>query len=98
MSSTITRFTVHKDAHEYLTKKANISPNLAICSKDQFSLDYTGDVEFKKYFRGNFQKVEEFSRYYIKPELFLQNIHWETIFQNVQNSLPNILSKVIADQ
>lgn len=37
----ITRFTIHKDAHEYLSKETGISPAHAICGKEQFSVDYT---------------------------------------------------------
>lgn len=94
----ITRFTIHKDAHEYLSKETGISPAHAICGKEQFSVDYTWDMEFKKYFRGNFQKVEELSKYYASPELFLQNIHWEAIFQNAELSLEDILTKAIKEQ
>jgi uncharacterized membrane protein YgcG len=97
-NNTITRFTIHKDAHEYLTKEVGVSPARAICAKDQFSVDYTWDAEFKKYFRGNFQKVEEFSKYYASPELFLQNIHWEAIFKSAEHSLEDILTKAIKEQ
>lgn len=97
-NNTITRFTVHKDAHEYLTKEVGVSPARAICNKDQFSVDYTGDADFKKYFRGNFQKVEEFSKYYASPELFLQNIHWDVIFQNAEIALEDLLAKTIKEQ
>ncbi len=33
----ITRFTIHKDAHEYLAKEKGVSPGFAICNKDQFT-------------------------------------------------------------
>ncbi len=98
MSHTTTRFTIHKDAHEYLTKEAGISPVHAICTKDQFSVDYTGDMEFKTYFRGDFKKVELFSKYYFNPELFLQNIHWESIFANAEKALEVILNTSIKEQ
>lgn len=97
-NNTTTRFTIHKDAHEYLTKEVGVSPAHAICSKDQFSVDYTGDVEFKSYFRGNFQKIEELSKYYKSPELFLQNIHWEGIFNSAELSIKDILTKAIKEQ
>ncbi len=98
MQNPTTRFMVHKDAHEYLIKEINIFSVLDICWKDQFELDYNGDPDFKKYFRGNFQKIEEFSKYYEKPELFLQNIYWEAILKNVEKSLIDILSKVTKEQ
>lgn len=98
MSDTITRFTVHKDAHEYLTKEVGISPGWDICNKDQFAVEYSGDAEFKKYFRGDFRKVEEFSKFYEHPELFLQNIHWGEIFQNVEKYLEDIITKTVKEQ
>ena len=98
MSNTTTRFTIHKDAHEYLPKEVGVSPARAICTKDQFSVNYTGDTEFKTYFRGDFQKVESFSKYYSTPELFLQNIHWKPIFNSAELAIEDILTKAIEQQ
>ncbi len=81
-----------------LQKKKEFHRDLPFVTRDQFTFWYDGDADFKKYFRGDFKKVEDFSKYYTNPELFLQNIHWDPFFQSAEMSLQEILTKSIKAQ
>ena len=89
------RFTIFKDAYSYLEKNKAYDPSFdsKIADKKDFGITYNWDKDFKNYFRWNFNKIIEISKYYSELDLFLKNIYWEKVYSNLETTIKSIITK-----
>lgn len=94
------RFIVKKNAYEYLKSLdasdaiINNIGKISLCSSSEYEYKYSWDIEFRKNFSWNFEKVDEIIKYYPDAWLFLKNIYWDKIFINAEKVLDEVINSL----
>lgn len=88
------RFSIEKDASNYLVTNSKLNPTKNIAKKEDFSYSYNWDEDFKKFFKIDSQRINEIAKYYSEVDLFLQNIKFDDIFTSLEKTIVEIWEKI----
>lgn len=92
--SNTSRFSIYKNAIEYIQSTPTLIAKHDICSAKNYTLKYNWENDFKSFFRIDSQKAEQILKFYPETSLLLQNIYWDDIYLNVEKSAQDILEKI----
>ncbi len=92
--SNTSRFTIYKNAIEYIKEVPTLIAKNNICTPKDYTLKYSWDSDFKQFFRIDSQKAEAIVKTYPDTDLLLQNIYWDEVYFSVENVILEILEKI----
>ena len=93
------RHIIARNAHELGIAEPKIFEKalIGIAPKKQWQFNYLGEAEFKKYFRGEFEQVNQMIEFYEKPEIFVASMNTIAHLERAELLVQKILSGIPTD-